>query len=167
MAVGTNLDKPVRLHHTTIQIGFLSTHPTHVLTVYRGILYCSRCGCRGISKLHNLARTCGEPKAAGMALLKAIKNTKLPCGVDAWPDPSDIHAGTTSVGHPEAEDVNSDRLFSEDEAVLQRLEADVDRIAFEQEAIDSLSISSGDPPAKRARCESGSEHELSSVSSDY
>ena len=101
-----------------------------------------------------------------MALLKAMKNNKLPCGVDAWHDPSDIHAGTTSVGHPEAEDASSNRFFSEDEAVVQRLEADVDRIAFEQEAIDSLSISSGDPPAKRARCVSGVEIECSSDSSD-
>ena len=116
MAVGIDAHKPVRLHRTTMQVGHLSTHPTHALTVYRGILYCNRCGCRGISKLHNLARKCEEPRAAGQSLLKTIKKNRLPCGVDIWPNPSGIHAGTTKLGHPEGEDADQSFLLpSEDE----------------------------------------------------
>ena len=105
-AVATDMDKAIRRHHSTMQLGVhLSTDPSHALTVNRGILHCDRCGNIGIVKFSNLAWNCEEPKNAGLALLRSIRNDKLPSGVDAWPDPFLIHAGTTNAGNPEVEEV--------------------------------------------------------------
>ena len=91
----------------------------------------------------------------------------MPRGVDAWPDPSGIHAGTSKLGHPEGEDADqSVFLPSEDEIVIQRVEAEIDRIASQQETFESLSTSPGDPPAYMARCVSGVGLDCSSDSSD-
>ena len=132
-AIASGKDKPVRLHHSTIQIGHLSTHPTHSLTVYRGILFCNRCGSRGIVKLRNLARQCEAPGAAGTALLRAINNNKLPNGVDEWPNPSLIHAGTANAGDPEVEEVIRGLVPS-----LRRIEAESD--PFASAAIDENGV---------------------------
>ena len=48
----------------------------------------------------------------------------------------------------------------------QRVEEEVNRIAAVLGPLDSLSVSSGDPPAKRVRCESGVETDRLSDSSD-
>ena len=78
----------------------------------------------------------------------------MPHGVDAWPDQSGLHAGITIVGDPE------------DEVAIQRVEEEVNRIAALVGPQDSSSVSSGDPPAKRVRCESGVETDRLSDSSD-
>ena len=123
-AIASDRDKPVRLHHTTIQIGHLSTHPSHSLTVYRGMLFCNKCGSRGIVKLRNLARQCEAPGTAGVALLRAINNNKLPNGVDEWPNPALIHAGTADAGDPEVEEVIRGLV-----PILRRIEAEGDPLA--------------------------------------
>ena len=148
-AVATDMDKPVRLHHSTIQLGHLSTHPSHALTVYRGILYCNRCGSKGIVKLHNLARQCEAPGTAGTALLRAIGNNKLPHGVDEWPDPSLVHAGTAIAGDPAVEEVVRNLV-----PILRRIEAQGDPFAcvpYEDNGVttDDESRTTLDRPSKR------------------
>jgi hypothetical protein len=99
--IPSNVDKPTRLHHSIIQIGRQSTHPSHNLTVYKGLLYCSKCGSKGIVKLHYLAHPCQTPGRAGLALLENIKHDRLPHNVHEWPFSLGVHAGTLHVADPE------------------------------------------------------------------
>jgi hypothetical protein len=102
--------------------------------------------------MHNLARRCEPPGHYGIHQLRALNKGLRPPGMSCWPDSGLIHAGS--------------RTLSGDEMVIQRIEAEVSRIAAQQNALDNLSVSSGDPPAKKVRCESGDEVEQSSDSSD-
>ena len=53
--------RPVKLHSTIIQIGHLSTHPSHSLHLLHNIIFCTKCGCHAHSRMVNLAKECIPP----------------------------------------------------------------------------------------------------------
>ena len=57
-------DRPYPLPREPIHIGNQVTHHTHPLGIFRGMLYCTRRGCRGGSnQLHYLAKKCEPPSS--------------------------------------------------------------------------------------------------------
>ena len=82
-------NRPVPIYDNFIHIGNQFVHHTHKLNVYRGLIYCGKCGYRqGTNQIRNLAKTC-EPGAGGARNLEAIQDGRLPHGLDRWPDQDD------------------------------------------------------------------------------
>ena len=87
-AIGSDEDRPVPLPMEMRHIGNRSTHSSHKLCCFRGLIYCSSCGMRGPSKLVNLSLPCTEPSEYGRRNLAAINAGMLPEQLEAWPDES-------------------------------------------------------------------------------
>ena len=71
-------NKPININHP-IQVGHLSTHPSHHMRFFHGAFYCSECGSMsdGVSKMKTLADKCdgpAKPKSKGASNLSAINN---------------------------------------------------------------------------------------------
>ena len=61
--------------------------------VFRGLIFCNKCGNRGPSKFLNLAQQCREPTDYGIRNLSEIRAGQLPEQLSSWPDeevPADI-----------------------------------------------------------------------------
>ena len=70
-----------------IHIGNQIYHFSHKLVKYRGLIYCSKCGCRfGSNQMRGLSRQCHPPTEAGETLLKNVLENKLPAGLSVWAD---------------------------------------------------------------------------------
>ena len=85
-AIGSHRDRPMPLPLESLHIGNRVTHHSHKLSVLRGLVFCSKCGMRGPSKLLNLSLQCVEPTDYGLRNLNAINAGKLPPELDSWPD---------------------------------------------------------------------------------
>ena len=66
-------DVPVPIQHHNLHIGRQDIHHTHRIHLFCGIYYCNRCGCRATSRAIYLAKRCEEPRAAGLAFLRAVQ----------------------------------------------------------------------------------------------
>jgi len=85
--------RPVPIDNS-MHVGNKNIHNTHSLTVHRGLVYCSKCGCRkGKGHIRRLALACAPPRrySHGDHTLRAINNDRLPPGLDEWPQPSVSH----------------------------------------------------------------------------
>ena len=80
LGVGKANDRPVPFKFGSVSIGKKSTHHTHALYTFKGMVYCNTCGMRCLSKLHNLSRECRPPTAYGRETFKAIAEGHLPEG---------------------------------------------------------------------------------------
>ena len=84
-AIGTNADKPVLVPLEIKHIGNKSTHHSHKLSSFKGLIFCTKCGMRGPTRLVNLSKPCEGPTGYGKRNLEAIFQGKLPEQLDAWP----------------------------------------------------------------------------------
>ena len=76
-------------YNDILHVGNRSSHVSHELKIYRGLVYCSKCSARaGSNQLRNLALQCKQAGTGGLAVLKAIRDGKLPPGLTEWPCPS-------------------------------------------------------------------------------
>jgi len=87
---GSSHVRPTRLQSNTVTVGKLTSHSSHKSNIFKGLVYCKRCGARGPSKFVALARPCVEPGANGLRNLEAIRLGKLPDNLAHWPDQSDL-----------------------------------------------------------------------------
>ena len=85
-AMGSDKDQPVPVPLEVKHIGNKSTHVSHKLSMFRGLVFCAKCGMRGPTKLVNLSKPCLEPNEYGSMNLEAKSNRRLPEGMDYWPD---------------------------------------------------------------------------------
>ena len=81
----TAIHKPRKIHQP-IHIGNQTSHSSHELFSYRGLMYCKQCGSYGVKKFSNLNRQCEAPTVSGLRVLKCIDNGVLPSGITGWPD---------------------------------------------------------------------------------
>ena len=79
-------NRPTPIENHMIHVGNQNIHSTHKLSVHRGLVYCSKCGCRKGTFIKNLARACEPPRSYGMGTLQAIAQDRLPPQLDNWPD---------------------------------------------------------------------------------
>ena len=83
-------DRPRPLDKADVfHIGRQVTHVSHVLYMYRGLIYCSKCGARaGASRLRKLAKVCepAVPGSTGRLVLDRINAGIKPPGIVKWPD---------------------------------------------------------------------------------
>jgi len=77
--------KPVKVRET-IHLGNKSSHVSHDLYSYRGLVYCNKCGAHGIKKFNYLSLPCAAPTDAGQVTLNKINKGLMPTGVTSWPD---------------------------------------------------------------------------------
>ena len=83
---GSSQDRPAPLHDEVIHRGTNTTHSTHSLQQYRGLVYCRKCGSRGgANQLRKLSRPCTPPTAYGKQVLCAISEGRLPPNLSQWP----------------------------------------------------------------------------------
>ena len=87
--------RPVKLHSTIIQIGHLSTHPSHCLHVLHNIIFCTKCGCHAHSRIVNLAKKCIPPGDYGLAQLSKFNKGEIPKNINNRS--SVFHPGTRTV----------------------------------------------------------------------
>ena len=71
-----------------IHLGNKSSHVSHDLYRYRGLVYCNKCGAYGSKQLSLLANQCEAARTAGLRTLKCIEQDKLPTGLTEWPEAS-------------------------------------------------------------------------------
>ena len=84
--IPTSFSRPEPLPYCRIQLGRQTAHPSHHMYVFKGFLFCMRCGNRGVEKFHLLSRACEPCKVGnGAATLSAIRADKLPPGLKVWP----------------------------------------------------------------------------------
>ena len=75
----SKIDIPVRIGHSV-------THPTHRLSSYKGVFFCTVCGNMAKDKISKLALPCTRiKKAHGRAVLAALHLGRFPPGVNNWP----------------------------------------------------------------------------------
>ena len=80
--------RPTPIDNNLLHVGNQNIHHSHALAVHRGLVYCSKCGCRrGEAYVKKLARACEPPSDYGAATLKAVSLDKLPPRLKAWPCP--------------------------------------------------------------------------------
>ena len=90
--------RPEPIMNYFLHVGNQSVHHTHRLSIYKGFVYCGRCGYRkGTNQVRKLAKPCAPPGLAGVKTLSAIQDGKLPPGLTAWPD-HDGDDGSSSEG---------------------------------------------------------------------
>ena len=78
--------RPEPLHDNFIHIGNQFVHHTHKLNMYKGFVYCGKCGFRrGANQVRKLAKPCAPPGLSGIRTLEAIRDGKLPPGLEEWP----------------------------------------------------------------------------------
>ena len=78
--------RPTPIDNNLLHVGNQNIHHSHTLAVHRGVVYCSKCGCRrGGAYVKKLAKNCEPPSDYGAATLKAVSLDKLPPGLKAWP----------------------------------------------------------------------------------
>ncbi len=76
--MGFPIDKPIPLKYEAIHRGNATTHHTHILYTYKGLVYCNKCGMKSNSELRKLSHPCNPPTEYGLANLKAIAEGNLP-----------------------------------------------------------------------------------------
>jgi len=82
-------------------IGKTSTHPSHKLRLYKGLIFCNNCGNFTQGKfLKNLNQSCEAEKSHGKAAKKRISEGKLPQGVDQWPSENPTSPFYTTIKIP-------------------------------------------------------------------
>ena len=86
-AIGTARDKPTPITYDNMIIGRQAIHSSHKPYIYRGLIYCNRCGAYSGTgrKIDKLVDPCQEPKRWGKDNKKAIENGQLPRGLSRWP----------------------------------------------------------------------------------
>ncbi len=87
-AIGQSHDKPVPVCFDSIHLGRNNTHATHKLYVFRGLVFCNKCGMRSATQLNKLSKPCLPPTPYGEATIKSINACRLPYKVSRWPDGS-------------------------------------------------------------------------------
>ena len=77
--------KPIRVTEA-IHIGNSTSHHSHSLYNYRGVIYCNKCGYFGVKQFQHLAKQCQAPKLAGIRFLNCIEKGLMPVGISEWPE---------------------------------------------------------------------------------
>ena len=69
-----------------MHIGNNVVHVSHNILMFKQLLFCNICGCRGSNFLKKLAKKCEPPTTAGFRALKELRSGKLPsAGAFQWP----------------------------------------------------------------------------------
>ena len=64
-------------------------HASHILAVYRGLYFCTRCGYHGSKKIQKLTSECkGMDSKKAIARVIALRQGSLPSGLACWPTDS-------------------------------------------------------------------------------
>ena len=70
-----------------LHVGNQCVHYSHTLAVHRGLVYCSKCGYKGgANQVRKLTKPCAP---SGVRNLKAVRDGKLPPGLEEWPHSAD------------------------------------------------------------------------------
>ncbi len=86
-AIGSSSDRPTPLRFEELHLGNRTTHSSHNLLIFRGLVFCSKCGARsGRLGFKLLANKCLPPKGYGLASLNALREGKPPPNLSRWPD---------------------------------------------------------------------------------
>ncbi len=86
-AIGSSSDRPTPLRFEELHLGNRTTHSSHNLNIFRGLVFCSKCGARsGRLGFKLLANKCLPPKGYGLASLYSLREGKLPPNLSRWPD---------------------------------------------------------------------------------
>ena len=84
-AIGSSIDRPIPLTQS-IHIKSSTTHVTHKLYIFKGLVYCNVCGTRASSSgLRDLSRPCHPPTSYGKQSLVALNKGKTPPNLTVWP----------------------------------------------------------------------------------
>ena len=83
--LGSASDRPVALPLEAIHVGNKVAHHSHKLRIFRGLLFCGTCGCRGPTKLQGLAARCSPPTSYGKQTLAKLSKGHLPPNLGEWP----------------------------------------------------------------------------------
>ena len=83
--IPTHHDMPMKVCTSGFAVGRQVVHHTHYVCMFKGLLFCSKCGSRGPGKLVHLALPCLPPTSHGLSVLKAISLGRLPPGLRVWP----------------------------------------------------------------------------------
>ena len=70
-------------HRYVPQLKGVGVHASHSPMMYRGVIYCAKCGGWKVRKSAKLIELCQSPTAGGKALLRAIEKGRLPAGLAA------------------------------------------------------------------------------------
>ena len=69
-----------------IRVGSQDVHTSHAAAVYRGVVWCWKCGAWGTRKLQRLAAECKPPTARGLRVRKRLREGKTPQQGFEWPE---------------------------------------------------------------------------------
>ena len=80
----SSVDHPLPIGQ--VHIGNRSTHPIHPLRIFKGLIFCKRCGAHSTGQsLHLLATGTCEVRTCGQNSLKRLAQGLKPQGVKTWP----------------------------------------------------------------------------------
>jgi hypothetical protein len=87
--LNSSIDRPRPMPQEIFHVGSKSIHVSHKLNIFRGLMYCRRCGCRastsGANFIKKLAKSCQAPGTYGLDNLKRLQQGRLPYRVTKWP----------------------------------------------------------------------------------
>ena len=98
---------------TQIAVGGRNTHPTHHICIFRGVIFCTRCGGIGVVKITSLHEQCmpGALNSHRKQNLDRLARGLLPKGVTRWPQ-EDVNrplegAGLANLSDEDDEDLDA------------------------------------------------------------
>ena len=97
--LNSSIDKPRPIPLALLHVGSKSVHVSHKINIFRGLMYCRKCGCRastqGVNFIEKLSHPCAPPGPYGQDNLNRFALGKLPRRVVDWPlSLVDVSAGT-------------------------------------------------------------------------
>ena len=84
--IGSEMDRPTVLPYESMHIGNQIAHHSHKLMIFRGLVYCKKCGCRGTHHLRKLAMRCEPHTDYGKISLAKLAKGELPPNLNSWLD---------------------------------------------------------------------------------
>ena len=100
--LNSSIDKPRPMPLALLHVGSKSVHVSHKINIFRGLMFCRKCGCRastqGANFIKKLSLPCAPPGPYGIDNLKRLEQGKLPRRVAEWP----LHQIDDSAGNVES-----------------------------------------------------------------
>ncbi len=95
ITLNSNIDRPLKLEFAHIHLGNMCAHVTHSLYIFKGLIFCFKCGVRaGSFGMKSMSKPCAPPTEYGAQSIAALRQCKLPPNLTSWPAEQTNQSGT-------------------------------------------------------------------------
>ncbi len=86
IALESRIDRPLKLEFAHIHLGNTCAHVSHSLYIFKGLIFCFKCGVRaGSFGMKGMPKPCAPPTEYGAQSIAALRQCKKPPNLTSWP----------------------------------------------------------------------------------